>query len=233
MGLNVVVGFAEDLIDDEEGQAWFAEQVAAANAALARAGLPTWEEPDDVEPRSFEMYGYSGLHTLRRVAAHLREHGRVPPPLGRDEASPDDATLAKVYAAGPAHGVTSRKRLGRVKVQRHGTPTPTAFDHVVHHSDAEGFYAPVDFAPVLQDSTVVGGFVGAAPRLLAECRDLAAALGIDPEADPDSEEVFNAVEAQVQHPQGWQLYAVETFTCLQLIRASQAALATGAALVFS
>ena len=233
MGLNVVVGFAEDLVDDEEGRALFAEQVAAANSALVRAALPTWTEPADAETHSFEMYGYSALHSLRRVAAHLREHGRLPDPLGPDQRAAEDPTLAQVYAAGPAHGVTSRKRLGRERTQHHGSPTPHAFDHLIHHSDAEGFYAPVDFAPVLQDRTVVGALVGSAPQLLAECHELALALGIDPGADPESEDVYNAVDGNVEDPRGWESYAVETYTCLQLIRAAQASLQTGAAVVFA
>lgn len=233
MGLNVVVGLAEDLVDDEEGRAWFAEQVAAVNSALARAALPTWVEPDGVEAQSFEMYGYSGLHALRRVAAHLREHGRLPDPLGPDQSAAQDPTLAKVYAAGPAHGAISRRRLGRQKIQQHGSPNPHAFDHLIHHSDAEGFYAPVDFAPVLQDDTLAGGFVGSAPRLLAECHELALAMGSDQGADPESEDVWSAIEGDVEEPQGWQLFAVETYTCLQLIKASQAALQTGAAVVFA
>src|SRR5262245_6727171 len=183
MGLNVVVGFAEDLLDDDEGRAWFANEVSTANTALARSGLPTWSEPGDVEARSFEMYGYSGLHTLRRVAAHIREHDRLPAPFDRAESSAHDPTLTKVYTAGPAHAVTSRKRLGRVKIHQSGAPTPRAFDHLIHHSDAEGFYSPVDFAPVLEDGSVLGGFIGAAPRLLAECLDLARALGVDPDSD--------------------------------------------------
>lgn len=110
---------------------------------------------------------------------------------------------------------------------------PHAFDHLIHHSDAEGFYAPVDFAPVLQDRTVVGALVGSAPQLLAECHELALALGIDPGADPESEDVYNAVDGNVEDPRGWESYAVETYTCLQLIRAAQASLQTGAAVVFA
>lgn len=233
MGLNVVVGFADDLADDEDGLALFVAQVAAANSALARAGLPTWSEPDGAPAQSFEMYGYSGLHTLRRVAAHLKERGRLPDPLGPDEGAAEDATLAAVYAAGPAHRVVSRRRLGRQKTQQHGSPDPHAFDHLIHHSDAEGLYAPVDFAPVLQDLGVAGGFIGSAPRLLAECHEIARAIGIDRGTDPDSEDVLAAVDGVVEDPRGWQLYAVETYTCLQLIRASEVALQTGTAVVFA
>lgn len=221
MGLNVVVG-------NDDGEHPLAGEIAAANTALARAGLPTWEEPSDVPPDEFEMYGYSGMHTLRRVAAHLREHDRLPLPREPDEDAAGDPVLASLYAAAPSHWVIWED--GHLAV--YGAPAPRAFDHLIFHSDAEGFYAPVDFAPVLVDETILGGCLGSAPRLLAECLALAAALGVDPELDPWSPEVSDAVEGEAKHAEGWRRYPVETFTCLQLIAAARTSVEKRAAVIF-
>ncbi|OSP23983.1 hypothetical protein B7767_43410, partial [Streptomyces sp. 13-12-16] len=82
MGLDVVAGVLVDAEDD------YAETVRADFAAigglLERAGLRRWTEPDPAGAKSaeFEVWGYSGLHTVRRLAVHLAAGGRLPEPLG-------------------------------------------------------------------------------------------------------------------------------------------------------
>src|SRR5919201_2231952 len=91
MGLAVEVGILVDVAEsDPDSLESFREDFEAANAALAEEGLPTHEEPETAswEPLSFDMYGYSGLHYLRRVAAHVAA-GRGLPPPGDDDASSD------------------------------------------------------------------------------------------------------------------------------------------------
>ncbi len=47
-----------------------------------------------------------------------------------------------------------------------------------------------------------------------------------------ADEIMNAIETQGQGREKWQQYAIETFTCLQLIAACDASLRTKAAIVF-
>lgn len=54
--------------------------------------------------------------------------------------------------------------------------------HLIVHSDAEGFYLPIDFAEPLFDRTdthqLPGGILGSSQRLLDELRSIAPWLGI-------------------------------------------------------
>ena len=65
----------------------------------------------------------------------------------------------------------------------------------------------------------------------AECIELASVLGVPAGMDTEADEIMNAVETQGQGREKWQQYAVETFTCLQLIEACDASLRTKAAIV--
>jgi len=74
--------------------------------------------------------------------------------------------------------------------------------------------------------------LGSTQRLRAECRELAGILGVPAGMDAEADELMNAIDTQGQGPEKWQQYAVETFTCLQLIAACDASLRTKAAIVF-
>ncbi|MFF3895513.1 hypothetical protein ACFYY3_20450 [Streptomyces sp. NPDC001812] len=214
MGLNMVVGVLVDAEDE------YTEMVRADFSAigelLERAGKRQWVEPDLVEAdvAEFEMWGYSGLHTVRRLAVHLAAGGRLPEPLDKARRATDDPLLSKVYETLP------------------GNP-PEPFDHLIHHSDCEGYYVPVDFAHVITDKKAPGGYLGSSVRLLAETRRLAEALGLPEDLDPHSEEVFGAADAEGPSTGGWQRYGVESYVCLQLLRAAKLSLATGAAIAFT
>ncbi|MGW0129881.1 hypothetical protein [Streptomyces sp. NPDC003299] len=215
MGLNLVVGVLSDA--DDAAAEMFRADFEAIGDVLERAGAPRWAEPERVEAEDaeFEMWGYSGLHTLRRLAVHLAADGRLPEPLtvletGRATADP---LLSQVYQTLP------------------GDP-PGPFDHLVHHSDCEGYYVPVDFPQVIVDPKARGGCLGSSVRLLAETRRLAEALGLPEDLDPHSEEVFEASDADEPADEGWQRYGVESYVCLQLLRAAKLSIATGAAIAF-
>ena len=71
MGLGLEVGILADLREnDEEGYEYFRSQLDALNSCLQQANIPDHAEPEDCEVWSGEMFGYSGLHYLRRFAAH-------------------------------------------------------------------------------------------------------------------------------------------------------------------
>lgn len=213
MGLAVEVGILTDLMEnDEEGYEYFKDQFAKLNTYLNHIGMPNHQEPEEGEIWSGAMFGYSGLHCLRRLAAHLDATGRLPTKPG-DLRAADDPILQRYYES--ASG--------------------SSFDHLIQHSDAEGFYLPIEFAEVLYpDETleIAGGIIGSSSRLLTECQRIAQILGIPSELDETSEELRNAADAQGESDILWKQYGIESFTCVCLIRACQKSLELGAAIVF-
>ncbi|MGW4383926.1 hypothetical protein [Kitasatospora sp. NPDC004531] len=211
MGLDVVVGA---LIGAEQDTAdWFREECATIRAVLEREGLPGWQEPESGQQFGDRVWGYSGLHTLRRLAAHLAATGQLPEPLAEGERASEDRELREAYddipddPAGP-------------------------FDHLIHHSDCEGYYVPVDFGPVLVDEEPAGGMLGSSVRLLAELRVVAEALGLPEDLDPDGKEVTDVLDGADPEEKGWKRYGTESFICLQLMRAARHSVETGAVMAF-
>lgn len=202
MGLNISVGGFQE-----------AGMYESLSRALQVAGLPPHIEPSGFEEEpafSCQMWGYSGIHYLRRLAAYLGQHLDVPGPAESDPA--EDPVLADYYDL-----------------------WAPGFEHLVLHSDAEGFYSPQDFESVIfpeEEISLPGGMVGSAPRLLQECLRLASWLELPPDLDPESEEVWEAAELQQQSGPKWKQYGIESFTCLRLIAAARASVSSGAALVF-
>ena len=143
VGLNVVVGILVDA--EDEAADLFGGDLAVIRELLDRAGAGQWAEPNLAEgdDLSGDMWGYSGLHALRRVAVHLADAGTLPDPLEASKAT-DDPLLKKAYAALP------------------GDPAGP-FDHLIYHSDCEGYYVPADFRQVivLQQRAVTGCGVAA------------------------------------------------------------------------
>jgi hypothetical protein len=216
MGLGLEVGILADLKEaDEEGYAHFKDQFGVLNQVLSRAGFSAHVEPEELDDVfSCGMYGYSGLHYLRRIGAHLALGRPLPPPGDKDAA--DDPVLDRDYWERFCAGE-------RVKYQ-----------HLIIHSDAEGFYVPVVFerALVVTDFPLAGGMLGSTQQLHAECRDLAGLLGVPAGIGGESDAVIEALGSQGQGRERWQQYAVETFTCLQLLAACDASLRTRAAITF-
>lgn len=212
MGLSMVVGILAD--SDDESADLVRADFAVIRELLDRTGAGPWDEPElnEEDVDWFEMWGYSGLHTVRRLAAHLAENARLPEPLnGRD--ATDDPLLGNAYADVPddrAH----------------------PFAHLIHHSDCEGYYVPSDFEQVIVDERLAGGFLGSSVRLLTETQAVAAALGLPEDLNPESDEVFEAADSETPAGDGWQRYGVESFVCLRLIHAAKHSIKTGAAIAF-
>ncbi len=231
MGLTLVVGALADLLEeDADGAAYLESQFAAVNQALAAAGLPAHTEPRTLAADrcwSGDMYGYSGVHYLRRIAAHVAS-GRSLPRPGDDGASDDpvlDAYFAVVEGRAPS-------LFGRML----GRPSPArAFDHLIVHSDAEGYYLPFEFREIVIPDLALeidGGMIGSSPVLLRECERLATVLGIPPDVVPESDELVDAAESQGEG-EGYLRYGQEVFACVQLREAARRSVETGAAIVFS
>jgi hypothetical protein len=191
----------------------FRAELRRVNRALRAAGLPEHHEPEHVESSfSCAMWGYGGLHFLRRIAAYAA-FGRDLPSPGEYEGVSDDPVVLAFYERFDDRSLKYR--------------------HLMIHGDAEGLYLPLDFEDVLFPSerlNVVGGMIGSSHRLRAECIELASLLALPTDFDPDAEEVLQAVEEQGRGP-GWRAYGVESYTCLQLLAACNASIKTGAAIV--
>jgi len=100
VGLDVTVGALIGLEAlDAEGFSYRQGQFARVNRALEAADLPPHTEPDVAgggAPWSCRMWSYSGLHYLRRVAAHLWASEGLPPPGDHD--ARNDPLLDRCYS---------------------------------------------------------------------------------------------------------------------------------------
>ena len=227
MRLALCVGVPSEIRDsDPEYIAYFEQQVEAINGVLESFGLPPHREPFDIEDeRTFEceMVGYSGLHYLRRVAAHLALGRDLPPP--GDDAAASDHVLSDYY------------RIFDASFAR-GQATGMPFQHLIVHGDAEGYYLPVEFDDVIipdPSLEIAGGMLGSSHALLRECREIARLLELPEDLALEDEALLDAVENQGEAEGGakWESYGVEAYTCLALIKACQVSVETGAAVVFA
>lgn len=161
MGLALSVGLLADLKEnDAEGYDAFSENFEDVNRLLAAHSLPAHTEPNDVEPWGAEMYGYSSLHYLRRLAAYVDSGMSLPEPGGSN--SSEDPRLEAYF-----QDVTGQRRGWLRRLMQSRSSFRREFDHLIVHSDAEGFYLPQDFVHVLfatSDAEVPGGMVGSTPR---------------------------------------------------------------------
>lgn len=240
MGLVLVVGVMHEDYTDEEGAEWLREDFDHLNTLLRAAGLPEHQEPRDLdgrEPLEFEMYGYSGLHYLRRYASLLWA-GETPTPVpqGADHThgSRVDAYWQELSAAYGKAAEADRWPL--VHQSSDGRPN---FDHLLFHPDHSGFYLPVDFKPVViapdPDDDQDQIYACSSVALGRECVRLAESLGLSLDMDPESEKLWFAPENVGNLPPDaprWQRFGIESFTCSRLYHACRASVETGAALAF-
>lgn len=162
MGLAVEIGMLADLIaNDPEGADWTRESLAKVNEVLAENNLPQHNEPEQLPTMhnraGILSYPYSFLHHLRRVYARATndpDWTPTPTPEGEDPA--EDSVLDKEM--------------------------DMMSSHLLCHSDAEGYYLPIDFNDVIIDEKnqdrIPGGLLGSSCRLLEELIRIAPKLGI-------------------------------------------------------
>lgn len=176
MGLGITIGFLIDQLEnDEEGVEWFKEDLERVNRQLRGAGLAQHEEPaGGFEPLSYELYGYTGVHTLRRLAAYDAAGRGLPAPY-LEARTTDDALVDAYYAA-------HEERRGLFGLRRSRKPGP--YDHLMLHADNEGFYVPQDFPDP------IGVELGSSQLLATECDRLAALVEVPESLDPDDEAVW-------------------------------------------
>lgn len=241
MGLALEVGMLADLTaNDEEGAEWFREDLRKLDGVLARAGLFAHVEPVESAVHSTSTYGYSGLHYLRRCAAHLQYDNRLPPPLGSNEQAMHDP----VYMRYSAEFVDENDGAEAGTMAK---PSPRLFDHLIMHSDAEGFYVPQDFDRVVIADDQAYGWVGSSYALRRECTRVAAALEMPSDllADYESERFHVAIERGRTEDKSWGLFKskpaaraaweqhpIAAMLCAELYGFSEHSIRTGALLVF-
>ncbi|MGB8813126.1 MAG: hypothetical protein WCC57_08065 [Paracoccaceae bacterium] len=238
MGLSVIVGVLSD-IDDPEDQARFADLFKATAKAMIAANLPAHVEPTEIECWSAEGYGYSGLHALREVAGLIWQGKPIPrAPLitGKGETPFAEALFNQALAScGPL------KQPGFI-ARLFGKPAPVAslppFSHLSMHSDAEGFYVPVNFETpiipkVMDQATASIWPLGSTQRLQSEIDHLAAVLEIPDGLTSQDETLWEAIESPVTDQALWQAQPVAAYSAIILREACRASLATGAAITFT
>ncbi|MFZ6873800.1 hypothetical protein ACO0LF_17230 [Undibacterium sp. Di27W] len=162
MGLGISVGVLSGRdnhdADRDEGldPGW-----AAINEVLNAAGLPAHVEPrslPQLDSRSeLDGFPYSYIHYLRRAYAHRRaDPAWLATSLPKGEDPSQDEVLQAEY--------------------------DYMSSHLICHSDAEGYYVPVDFEEVLfadnENTGLPGGMLGSSYRLMEELVLVAPALGI-------------------------------------------------------
>jgi len=158
MGLGISIGSLAEC--DQEELEWAEKDFVIINAVLAEAGLPAHTEPKSLpalESRAqLDGFPYSFLHYLRRAYARRKaDPAWLATPLADNQDPAEDEALQAEY--------------------------DYLDSHLVCHSDAEGYYVPVDFNEVLFDSEEVGlpgGMLGSTYRLMEELVLVAPALGI-------------------------------------------------------
>ena len=246
MGLGLMVGYlAADRRETEQRLPEFVRRIPAlANAAL-KYGVPYPEYAQTVkrfktlnkclsaaqlrphnEPPflseehlfSCQMWGYSGIHHLRRLAAYSALGRTLYVPERKLQEMSD--TVVKEY----------------YEVAANGANTDLPYQHLMQHGDGEGMYIPQDFRRVVEPSkryfAVVGGGIGSAFQLLEECQSLAEIIELPLNLDIESSEIWGAADEPGKGSLKWQQFGIESFSCIRLARACERSIDSGAALVF-
>jgi hypothetical protein len=211
MGLSVSIAFLDDLRrNDEEGFAEYTKQFARLSTYLTGEGHPGYEEPSALSvklPPHVGSFPYSLLHYLRRAYAHAHAGAAVVPPCPPSEDPTEDDLIDEEL-------------------------TLHMSSHLVCHSDAEGFYVPLDFEEVLYPPEALqlpGGMVGSSFALLRELRVVAGPIGIALTDGAPSPQTLTALfEEAPGHP-----LARERMVWLTLWVNATASLAHRTAIVFS
>lgn len=188
MGLAVKVGMYADVIKqgDPDQIKWLSDIFKGVNEVLKEEGLKKFNEPKKLKPLHMRVWcdslSYSYIHYLRRFYAHiLTNPNTIPKPLNDDENPTEDPVFKK---------------------------QSLNFDsHLICHSDAEGFYFPIEFDEVLFDledkGRIIGGMLGSSYSLMAELLEIAPKLNINLIDNKLSDEEAEKVNQLAQTEEGF------------------------------
>ncbi|EMJ95796.1 hypothetical protein [Leptospira alstonii] len=211
MGLAVVVGILSEDWYDPETLDSFRKEFEKVNRLLADNDLPLHKEPERLpvlENRcELDSYPYSYLHYLRRAYAY-----RVNDPTWMAEPILDSED--------PAFDPVVEEETDKFE------------SHLLCHSDAEGFYIPIDFHPVLfeeEKDQILGGMLGSSQGLLEELIFVAPALGIQLKDGELSQSEVDAINSGLGTEEGvW----IERTVWLSLFEAARLSIKHGTAICF-
>lgn len=234
MGLAIVVGTLADLkLHDPEGCEFLQLDFEAINSVLEHVGLPKHEEPAECEIWDADGYGYMGLHALREVAGMLWKD--LPIPRDRVLTGEDIPHSSELFDKSMPYLGTQNEGI----LSKSPESTPPPFIHLLTHSDAQGYYVPIDFPipltpDVIEDETAHIWPLGSVPRLKAELQEIAAALGVPDDLTHDNKELSDLVDGKEAAPDDalWKAQAIATYSLLILREACQMSEKTGAAISF-
>ncbi len=162
MGLVIAVGYEMARSDaDPEGREWALADLEEVNRVLVGYDLPPHHEPDSLpelrDRGQSHSFPYSYLHYLRRAVAYARQD---PAKFGPAPDDYDPSTDDRID-----HELTVRMD-----------------SHLICHSDADGFYVPIDFPDPLYDAddeeALPGGVLGSSQQGLEELIATAPLIGI-------------------------------------------------------
>lgn len=231
MGLSITVGVLAESFNNQDWLESIQEEFRKANQYLHIAGLPAHVEPENLVAErlvSYKMYGYSGIHYLRRFAAHLRA-GSIPTPVRKGQDPSSDKLLTEYYALCDWTVENSGIRLFNS-----GRAQGPSFNHLTFHSDADGFFLPIKFDGVLityEEGEEYSNAIGSSQALKHECETLSEALGLPLDLDPECDEVWDIADCPKTEGPTWKRLGVESFTCLRLFHACQKSIENKAAVV--
>jgi hypothetical protein len=177
MGLAITSGeYAFMLKEDPEGAEWMEEDFSSINAALKKNGIKEHLEPKELPEVSMsciEGFPYSFLHYLRRVYALHRLQKEITPTNGELN-DKDDSFVAEV--------------------------TDLMDSHLLCHSDAEGYYVPIEFDEVIFSDDLPGAMLGSSQKLFAEILDISNYIGVEVVDGEILQDTYNELaEASEEH----------------------------------
>lgn len=134
--LELEVGILADLNNtDEEGYASYLEEFQNLSNVLRSEGLGEHIEPNELDQIfSCDMLSYTGIHYLRRIAVYLA--------LGKPTAAPGNRETYRSVA------------LNEEYYESFNAGKDMKYQHLLMHSDANGFYVPIDFKRVMTTPTL-------------------------------------------------------------------------------
>lgn len=201
MGLTVCVGTPKDVEDVIRER--YASDFRLINQLLKAEGVAAHKERVPSRDWWSAEMSYGSLHFLRRFAAGVAVNGVPPEPLKKN---------ANAAAAPEIQTYWEKREANEIGAK---------YDHLIFHSDAEGYYVPVDFPDVLNCDSAVplpGDWLGSAIRLKHECADLATRLGLLPtiDFDPDDDNAWKQLKKTTRGAV-WHKYPIEAFVCATLL----------------
>lgn len=214
MGLDITIGaLAGSIGVDDEGEDMIRHDLSQINAVLRDNGLPEHKEPEELPPFEWRPtlvgLGYSWIHYLRRIQAHLDEDPTWKPTPVDQDGLDEDTTADDV--------------IGSCNMNL----------HLLWHSDCEGYYLPQDFRHVLMDvdeDRIPGAMLGSSVRLMKELVELAPHIGIELH---DGKLESKMLAELNEEPQDHSPFGIERVVWLHLYEAARLSLELGTAIRFS